>query len=158
MALYDAPRLFGFELESTENLSFIPLVVRFNLDRFGQRISLDQWRKLPHSDRELLARFPVEDDAAIETNFDQALAEMLRTHADAAPETFAPDSDPIWAHTDVVPETVIRQSSLCGIGSPSLGRWSELSRFQRYALAKLSRKADVNHDFVPAMREFGLAD
>ncbi|MEA3115153.1 MAG: hypothetical protein QOG58_4952, partial [Caballeronia sp.] len=104
------------------------------------------------------ARFPVEDDAAIETNFDQALAEMLRTHTDAAPETFAPDNDPIWAHTDVVPETVIRQSSLCGIGSPSLGRWSELSRFQRYALAKLSRKADVNHDFVPAMREFGLAD
>jgi hypothetical protein len=55
MALYDAPRLFGFELESTENLSFIPLVVRFNLDRFGQRISLDEWRRLPHSDRELLA-------------------------------------------------------------------------------------------------------
>ena len=158
MALYDAPRLFGFELESTENLSFIPLVVRFNLDRFGQRISLDQWRRLPHGDRELLARFPVEDDAAIEPNFDRALAEMLRTHTDAVPQTFAPDSDPIWAHTDVVPETVIRQSSLCGIGMPSLGRWSELSPFQRYALAKLSRKSEVNHDFVPAMREFGLAD
>jgi hypothetical protein len=158
MALYDAPRLFGFELESTENLSFIPLVVRFNLDRFGQIISLAQWRQLPHSDRELLARFPVENDAAIEPNFDRALAEMLRTHADAAPETFVPDSDPIWAHTDVVPETVIRQSSLCGIGSPSLDRWSALSPFQRYALAKLSRKPDVNHDFVPAMREFGLAD
>jgi hypothetical protein len=158
MALYDAPRLFGFELESNENLSFIPLGVRYNLDRFGRRISLDEWRTLPHSDRELLARFPVEDDVAIEPNFDQALAEMLRTHADAAPESFAPDDDPIWAHTDVVPETVIRQSSLCGISSPSLGRWSELSRFQRYALAKLSRKADVNHDFVPAMREFGLAE
>jgi hypothetical protein len=158
MALYDAPRLFGFELESTENLSFIPLVVRFNLDRFGRRISLEQWRTLPHSDRELLARFPVEDDAAIEPNFDQALAEMLRTHADARPETFEPEGDPIWIHTDAVPETVIRQSSLCGINSPSLGRWSELSGFQRYALAKLSRKADVNHDFVPAMREFGLTD
>ncbi|CAH2777788.1 MAG: NAD-dependent aldehyde dehydrogenase associated with FdhD [uncultured Caballeronia sp.] len=158
MALYDAPLLFGFEQESTENLSFIPLVVRFNLDRFGQRISLEQWRRLPHSYQELLARFPVEDDAAIEPNFDQALAEMLRTHADAKPETFTPDGDPIWAHTDVVPKTVIRQSSLCEIGSPSLGRWSELSRFQRYALAKLSRKSDVNHDFVPAMREFGLAD
>jgi hypothetical protein len=158
MALYDAPRLFGFELASTENLSFIPLVVRFNLDRFGQRISLDQWRELPLSDRQLLARFPVENDAAIEPAFDQALAEMLRTHADARPETFEADRDPIWAHTDVVPETVIRQSSLCGIGSPSLGRWSELLPFQRYALAKLSRKGEVNHDFVPAMREFGLAD
>ena len=158
MALYDAPRLFGFELESTENLSFIPLVVRFNLDRFGQIISLDQWRRLPHSDRELLARFPVENDAAIEPNFDRGARRDASNPRRRGAGDIQPDTDPIWAHTDVVPETVIRQSSLCGISSPSLGRWSELSPFQRYALAKLSRKADVNHDFVPAMREFGLAD
>jgi hypothetical protein len=158
MALYDAPRLFGFEIESSENLRFIPLVVRFNLDRFGRTISLDQWQRLPHSDRELLARFPVENDAAIEPNFDMALAEMMRTHAGAEPETFEPDADPIWIHTDVVPESVIRQSSLCGINSPSLGRWCELDAFKRYALAKLSRKNEVNHDFAPAMREFGLVN
>jgi hypothetical protein len=158
MALYDAPRLFRFEIESTEDLRFIPLAVRFNLDRFGQRVSLDQWQRLPYDDRVLLARFPVENEADIEPNFDHALREMLHTHADDKPETFAPETDPIWVHTDAVPESVIRQSSLCGIGAPSLDRWSELSAFQRYALAKLSRKNDVNHDFVPAMREFGLAD
>jgi hypothetical protein len=158
MALYDAPRLFRFEIESTEDLRFIPLAVRFNLDRFGQRISLDQWQRLPYADRVLLARFPVENEADIEPNFDLAVREMLQTHANDEPETFAPDTDPIWVHTDAVPESVIRQSSLCGIGAPSLDRWSELSAFQRYALAKLSRKNDVNHDFVPAMREFGLAD
>ncbi len=161
MALYDAPRLFRFEIESTEDLRFIPLAVRFNLDRFGQRLSLDQWQRLPYDDRVLLARFPVESvesEADIEPNFDLAVREMLRTHANDEPETFAPETDPIWVHTDAVPESVIRQSSLCGIGAPSLDRWSELSAFQRYALAKLSRKNDVNHDFVPAMREFGLAD
>ena len=158
MALYDAPRLFQFEIESSENLRFIPLAVRFNLDRFGRRITLDQWQQLPLDDRELLARFPVEIDVEIEPNFDAALAEMLRTHADAVPETFEPEMDPIWIHTDVVPETVIRQSSLCGINSPSLGRWSELVPFQRYALAKLARKNEVNHDFAPAMHEFHLAD
>ncbi len=158
MALYDAPRLFRFEIESSENLRFIPLVVRFNLDRFGRRITLDEWQRLPQSDRELLARFPVENDPAIEPNFDQALGEMLRTHAGNKPDTFEPDTDPVWAHADAVPETVIRQSSLCGINSPSLGRWSELVPFQRYALAKLSRKNEVNHDFVPAMREFGLVN
>ena len=161
MALYDAPRLFRFEIESTEDLRFIPLAVRFNLDRFGQRVSLDQWQRLPYDDRVLLARFPVEsveNEADIEPNFDLAVREMLRTHASGEPETFAPETDPIWVHADAVPESVIRQSSLCGIGAPSLDRWSELSAFQRYALAKLSRKNDVNHDFVPAMREFGLAD
>jgi hypothetical protein len=158
MALYDAPRLFRFEIESTEDLRFIPLVVRFNLDRFGQLITLDQWQRLPHGDRALLARFPVENDAEIEPNFVLALREMLHTHLDAKPDTFTPDADPVWVHTDAVPESVIRQSSLCGIGAPSLDRWSALAPLQRYSLAKLSRKNEVNHDFAPAMREFGLVD
>jgi hypothetical protein len=145
--------------ESSDNLRFIPLAVRFNLDRFGMRISLDQWQMLPHDDRVLLARFPIEDEAGLEKNFDLALEEMLKTHANAAPEKVEPDIDPVWAHADAVPETVIRQSSLCGLSAPSLSKWAELERFQRYALAKLSRNTDkVNHDFLPAMREFGLAD
>jgi hypothetical protein len=159
MGLYDAARLFGFEVESSDNLRFIPLAVRFNLDRFGMRISLDQWQMLPHDDRVLLARFPIEDEAGLEKNFDLALEEMLKTHANAAPEKVEPDTDPVWAHADAVPETVIRQSSLCGLSAPSLSKWAELERFQRYALAKLSRNTDkVNHDFLPAMREFGLTD
>jgi hypothetical protein len=159
MGLYDAARLFKFEVESSDNLRFIPLSVRFNLDRFGLRITLDQWQMLPHEDRTLLARFPVEDDAQIEPNFDLAIEEMLRTHADARPEHIERDNDPVWVHADAVPEAVVRQSSLCGIGAPSLSRWGELDPFQRYALVKLSRRPDeVNHDFVPAMREFGLTD
>jgi hypothetical protein len=156
MGLYDAARLFGFEIESSENLRFIPLAVRYNLDRFGRRISLDAWQMLPHADRTLLARFPIENDAEIEPNFDLALDEMLRTHANAQAERFEPDTDPVWAHADAVPESVIRQSSLCGVSAPSLSRWAELDSMQRYALAKLSRKNEVNHDFMPAMREFGL--
>jgi hypothetical protein len=156
MGLYDAARLFRFEIESSENLRFIPLAVRYNLDRFGRRISLDEWQMLPHDDRILLARFPVEDDLDVEPNFDLALDEMLRTHANVQPERFEPDTDPVWAHTDAVPESVIRQSSLCGVSAPSLSRWGELDAFRRYSLAKLSRKNEVNHDFLPAMREFGL--
>src|SRR6478735_214438 len=112
MGLYDAARLFGFEVESSDNLRFIPLAVRFNLDRFGMRITLDQWQQLPYDDRALLARFPVEDDAELEKNFDLALEEMLKTHANAAPEKIPRDLEPVWAHADAVPETVIRQSSL----------------------------------------------
>jgi hypothetical protein len=159
MGLYDAARLFNFEVESSDNLRFIPLAVRFNLDRFGMRITLNQWQMLPHDDRVLLARFPVEDESEIEPNFDHAIEEMLRTHANVEPEKFTPESDPVWAHADAVPETVIRQSSLCGVSAPSLSQWAKLDRFQRFALAKLSRRTgELNHDFMPAMREFGLAE
>lgn len=41
MGLSDAPLLFDFELDSSENLTYIPMIVRFNLDRFGLRISLE---------------------------------------------------------------------------------------------------------------------
>ncbi|WP_244814449.1 nitrate reductase associated protein [Caballeronia sp. Lep1P3] len=159
MGLYDAARLFGFEVESSDNLRFIPLAVRFNLDRFGMRITLDQWQMLPYDDRALLARFPVEDEVEVEKNFDLALEEMMKTHANAAPEKIERDADPVWNHADAVPETVIRQSSLAGVSPPSLSHWAALDRFQRYALAKLSRNTDKqNHDFAPAMREFGLAE
>ena len=86
MGLNEAPLLFDFEVESSEDLTYIPMAVRFNLDRFGLRISLAQWQMLPQEDRKLLARFPVEDDTAIEPNFDHALFEMLRTHANVEPD------------------------------------------------------------------------
>ncbi len=157
MGLNDAPLLFNFEIESSENLKFIPMVVRFNLDRFGLRISLEQWQMLPHEDRALLARFPVEEDTAIEPNFDHALFEMMRTHANVEPEWFTPEDNPAWRDTAVVPETVLNQAQLANLAPPGAAQWAQLAPFQRYVLAKLSRKTASNHDFVPAMKEFGLA-
>src|ERR1700744_4703713 len=157
MGLNEPPPLFVFEVESSEDLTYIPMAVRFNLDRFGLRISLAQWQMLPHEDRKLLARFPVEEDASIEPNFDHALFEMLRTHANVEPEWFTPEDAPPWRRTNAVPEDVAHQAGLAGLGAPSVARWAELDPFQRYVLVKLSRKPEANHDFVPAMKEFGAA-
>jgi hypothetical protein len=157
MGLNDAPLLFNFEVESSENLKFIPMVVRFNLDRFGLRISLEQWQMLPHEDRVLLARFPVEDDTEIEPNFDHALFEMMRTHANIEPEWFTPEDNPAWRDTAAVPDTVLNQAQLASLTAPSAAQWARLEPVQRYVLAKLSRKTASNHDFQPAMKEFGLA-
>ncbi|WP_144111534.1 nitrate reductase associated protein [Paraburkholderia sp. BCC1886] len=157
MGLTDTPLLFDFEVQSSENFTFIPMSVRFNLDRFGLRISLAQWQLLPLEDRKLLTRFPVEEDAEIEPNFDHALFEMLRTHADVAPEWFTPDASPAWLRTDAVPDGLLRQAQLAGLAAPALAQWSALPPFKRYVLAKLSRKPEANHDFIPAMKEFGLA-
>ncbi|WP_027777854.1 nitrate reductase associated protein [Paraburkholderia caledonica] len=157
MGLNEAPLLFNFEVKSSENFTYIPMSVRFNLDRFGLRISLAQWQMLPLEDRKLLARFPVEDDAEIEPNFDHALFEMLRTHANVEPEWFTPDEAPAWRSTDGVPESVVRQAKQAGLAAPSPALWAELDPFKRYVLAKLSRKQEINHDFIPAMKEFGAA-
>jgi hypothetical protein len=156
MGLSEAPILFGFETVSSENLTYIPMSVRFNLDRFGLRISLEQWQSLPYEDRALLARFPVEEDTAIEPNFDHALFEMLRTHANVEPEWFSPDESPAWRNTENVPEGIANQATLANVGTPTPAQWARLDAFQRYVLTKLSRKPEGNHDFVPAMKEFGL--
>ncbi|CAB3750843.1 nitrate reductase associated protein [Paraburkholderia solisilvae] len=157
MGLNEAPQLFHFEVESSENLTFIPMCVRFNLDRFGLRISLPQWQMLPHEDRALLARFPVDEDTAIEPNFDHALYEMLRTHANVEPDWFTPEDAPAWRDTGTVPDGVLHQANVAQVAAPNLEQWAQLEPFKRYVLAKLSRKPEGNHDFVPAMKEFGLA-
>ncbi|MBU9401749.1 nitrate reductase associated protein [Burkholderia multivorans] len=156
MGLSDAPLLFNFEHESSENLTYIPMIVRFNLDRFGLRISLEQWQLLPLEDRRLLARFPADDDTAIEPNFDHALFEMLRTHANLEPSWFQPEEQPAWRTTDAVPDALAQQCALAGLPVPAVAQWQQLAPFRRYVLMKLSRKPTLNHDFVPAMREFGL--
>ncbi len=130
MGLNEAPLLFNFEVESSENFTYIPMSVRFNLDRFGLRISLDQWQSLPLEDRKLLARFPVDEDAQIEPNFDHALFEMLRTHANVEPEWFTPEDSPAWRRTDSVPDGVARQAQLAGLTSPSVERWAAAGAVQ----------------------------
>lgn len=158
MGLHETPLMFDFERVSSEDLTYMPMSVRFNLDRFGLRISLAQWQLLPHADRTLLARFPVDEDAQIEPNFDHALFEMMRTHANLEPEWFTPEQDPAWRNASAVPDGVLRHSREAGANAPSVERWGRLDPFKRYVLTKLTRKPEASHDFLPAMREFGLMD
>ena len=158
MGLHETPLLFDFERVSSENLTYMPMSVRFNLDRFGLRISLAQWQLLPHADRALLAQFPVDEDAQIEPNFDHALFEMMRTHANVEPEWFTPEGEPAWRNSAAVPDGLLTHCRLAGVSAPSLDRWAQLDPFKRYVLTKLTRKSEASHDFLPAMREFGLID
>ena len=51
----------------------------------------------------------------------------------------------------------MHQVALASLHAPSTDQWATLEPFKRYVLTKLSRKPEANHDFVPAMKEFGLA-
>ena len=150
MGLNEAPLLFNFEVESSENFTYIPMSVRFNLDRFGLRISLEQWQTLPLEDRKLLARFPVEEDAEIEPNFDHALFEMLRTHANIEPEWFTPEEAPGLApHGQRAGRSSRIRRGLAGLAAPGVAQWAELEPFKRYVLAKLSRKPESQSRLRP---------
>jgi len=59
MPLPDQPLLFDFEIVSSENLTYIPMCVRFNLDRCGLHLTLDQWQALPQADRVALVQMPL---------------------------------------------------------------------------------------------------
>ena len=93
----------------------------------------------------------------IEPNFDHALFEMLRTHANVEPEWFEPEPAPAWRDANAVPPGIAHQAALASLSAPDVAAWARLAPFQRYVLAKLARKPESNHDFAPAMREFGLA-
>ncbi|WP_153099376.1 nitrate reductase associated protein [Paraburkholderia hayleyella] len=154
MELHALPLLFNFEIASSQNLTFIPMAVRFNLDRCGLRISLAQWQTLPHAAREQLARYPLEDHAA--ATFAAALHALLEAHHSGAAERFAPEASPAWRNSEAVPASVTAQAILADAPAPDAAQWAALTLFQRYVLAKLSRKPHANHDFIPALREFGL--
>ena len=155
--LSDTTVMFDFEHVSSENLTYMPMIVRFHLDGVGLRMSLEQWQLLPLADRELLARFPVSDDADLEAYFAEAVTTMLDTHADAEPEVIDPDPLPAWRSTTEVPNTLVQACGQSGLPAPTLATWAKLLPLQRYVLVKLTRKSAPSHDFLPAMKEFGLA-
>ncbi|KKB65190.1 hypothetical protein WM40_00590 [Robbsia andropogonis] len=171
--LAGAPQLFAFEQPSCEDFTYIPLSVRFHLDRCGWRLSLAQWQAFPHADRVTLATFPVLADApadvaaalahegaapdASSAAFDTALVALAARHLREPIERTPPMRPMPGDDVTAVPEAVLAQCGLASVPELTLQQWGALSRFQRYALEKLSRKPKSNHDFLPALREFGLA-
>ena len=157
----NAPQLFAFEQPSCEDFTYIPLSVRFHLDQGGWRLSLAQWQAFPYSDRVALAAHPVPeapaDTLALSPAFDTSLAALAARDLREPVERMPPLQPMPGDDADVVPDTVQAQCGFAGVAPLRTSQWSALSRFQRYALAKLARKAKPNHDFLPALREFGLA-
>ena len=152
--------LFSFERAHSDPLAFIPLGVRFYLDRCGLRLSLAQWQGLPEADRAQLASVePALDDASAAA-FAALIDRCFSTSGSASSTDPVERQDPEGADLlapAAVPETVVSQAAQHGIAGPTQTAWAGLSTGQRYALAKLARKARRSDDFALAMREFGIA-
>ncbi|VVE27099.1 hypothetical protein PPN31114_03452 [Pandoraea pneumonica] len=152
MHLYQRLPIFVFEIEACEDLKFITMAIRFNLDRNGQHLSLADWQRLPYEARETLASCaPGDEDfaARLDEIAEQHLGQPVERSIDAAPTA--------WQDGNALPPGLLKQCELADLLPPDVGDWGTLTPFRRYVLTKLSRRDTLNHCFVPAMLEFGLA-
>jgi len=148
-------RLFAFESDSADRLPFIPMAVRRKLDLAGARISLSQWTSLPIESRRALLLNPVgdRDSAAF---WRSLLDSSLREAGTEESTTFATEDSHCWEDLRSVPSEVAAQAAATGLSIP-LDAWARLDELTRFALAKLSRPGHANRNFLPALREAGLA-
>jgi hypothetical protein len=149
------PYLFSFERAHSDPLAFIPLGVRFYLDRCGLRLALAQWQALPEPQRARLASVEPAFDDAHASAFEALLTTVIAEGSGDPIEKQAPESADELA-PGAVPESVVSQAAQHGVVGPSQQAWAALSVGQRYALAKLARKARRSDDFASAMKEFGI--
>jgi len=146
---------FGFESDFVDSLRCIPMAVRLRLDLSGVKLKLNEWSKLDQPDRLTLALNPYGSAAEIDRYRSECSALIAKT-CGAAPALLADLPEPLWEDASRVPEQILAQARTLGLDL-SLEAWASLTPLRRFALVKLSRAGHENRNFLPAMREFGLA-
>lgn len=149
--------LFAFEADFVDTLRCVPMAVRFKLDLVGVKITLRQWSRLTPEDRFERLMAPCDTAGEIEA-YRQTLRVLVADRAGEVPKDLPPDATVPWAAAARTPDQVVAFAGEVGVTPPSDAVWAGLSDLQRFVLLKLSRDNHDNVNFVPAMREFGLAD
>ena len=150
--------LFEFEQDSRYALRRIPMVMRFNLDACGIKISLTAWITLSRDEREELVAMPCRSESERE-HYRKSLAAVFAQHADnpdAVIELVEIDAEPAWKNSAALPQNMNDSLQELGLPFPSIAQWAALSELQRFALIKLTRSGHKNANLLPAMKEFGL--
>jgi len=148
-------RLFEFESDFVATLRCIPMSVRFKLDRVGVKLTLRQWSRFTHEDRERLLHQPCETEDDIAT-YRARLVDLVALRAGEQAKALAEPPDEAWRDKSATPPAVVRRSANVGLSPPTADEWSGLSDIERFVLLKLSRDNHDNVNFAPALREFGL--
>ena len=73
------------------------------------------------------------------------------------PQLLDRDAGTEWKDTSVLPQRLLDYCEERDVPAPTLTQWAALTELQRFALFKLTRPGHSNENFIPAMREFGLA-
>ncbi|HEX7776588.1 MAG TPA: nitrate reductase associated protein [Parvibaculum sp.] len=147
--------MFNFEFDFAGNLQCIPMVVRFNLDRCGIKLSIEQWSCFTHKERvRLIEQLCDAHEDVLE--YRHLLARLIRFHTGEEPDEIAIDEAPEWNDCSRVPLRLQAYADEKGLPMPSLAAWARLEPLQRFTLYKLTRPGHRNENFVPAFHEFNL--
>jgi hypothetical protein len=149
-------RIFGFESELEANLTFMPMTVRFKLDKCGIKLSLAEWQRMPEHRRRELLRVPCDNVAAV-ANYRRVLCSFVRESSGTEPPTISDADHPLWMDGDI-PEQLTKAAEAIGLAAPAPARWRALTALERFALVKLSRDGRDHRNLEPALREFGLCE
>lgn len=146
--------LFQFELDFADTLHCVPMGVRMKLDTCGIKLSLAQWNQLDRAERQQLMEQPCDSPDTV-VAYRDTLAALIAHHGSGPLKTLDMDPHPPWMQADTIPPAIQQRAEElhCPVTLP---QWQALSPLQRFALIKLSRPSHENHNFLPALQEFGL--
>ncbi len=136
--------LFGHERDLLGNLRRFPLIARYNLDRLGLAISLEQWQALDYATRREIALFELSSQE--QTQRARVRLQAIAVKAFGAPLK-AVVADPAPAEYGVgavLPERLVVALEEEFLAVPSEAQWQAFSELSRFGLLKLSRHGHRN--------------
>ena len=137
-------------------LAFVPMYVRFALDRAGRKIGLAEWTALAPEVRHELAERALafrDDDG---DGDDRAFAERLDNALAIAGLPTARALAPLDVSGFTRPSDTLHRNVVAAGGALDEAAWPRLSTFDRYALFKLGDRDAPSHDLAAALDELGL--
>jgi hypothetical protein len=141
-----ASGLFAFEREEFSNLNWIPMLIRYRLDRCGLKLSLKGWQKLPFAERARLLELEFRGDEEVQA-WISCLKNALAVHEGEPPTPMSR-----WENPAEIPLNV---RELLELGSKEVN-WGLLSPIQQYVLCKLASGKTPQRYFSQALVEFSI--
>lgn len=146
---------FEFESDFVKTMRCIPMQVRFRLDAVGIKLGLKEWARLSPDEKRELAEMPGATADELK-NYRAHLTQLIQSRYGTAAREIPVDEHPAWAGIAAVPAELQQCAGQHGVAIVT-EQWAALDPLQRFALIKLSRPGHEHLNFVPALKEFGLA-
>lgn len=131
----------------------IPMVVRYKLDNSGVKMKLEHWGKFNDAEKQQCVEMPCETADEAQT-YHTTLQALIESKTGSKAKVLDIPQNPLWQQTEI-PQQILEKAASCAV-EISVEQWQNLTNLQRFALIKLSRPSHENHNFVPALKEFGL--
>ncbi len=148
--------LFKFEQDFTDTLRCIPMSVRYKLDTCGVKLKLNHWNQFSLKEKESLVQQPCLTASEVQ-EYRQFLQALVIEKNNKPADELAIDPNPSWLNESEIPMSVQDKAAEKGLNF-TVAQWRSLTPLQRFALIKLSRASHENHNFYPALQEFGLVE